>query len=83
MVGIIHLSQAHNEIRLTLTILIAIILSKNFKSQVLATNQNLSLLLERDIRSRIIPNENVRSSRITRECVEKSLDTSEKEESRG
>ena len=51
--------------------------------QVLATSQNFTLLLERDICFGIIPTENVSNSRITRECVEKALDTSEKEESRG
>ena len=51
--------------------------------QVLATSQNFTLLLERDICFGIIPTENVSSSRITRECVEIALDSSEKKASHG
>jgi hypothetical protein len=57
--------------------------SQIFEVKVLAPGQNLSLLLGRGIGSSFIPAENVNNSRITGECKEKALDTSEKKESYG
>jgi hypothetical protein len=57
--------------------------SQIFEVKVLAPGQNLSLLLGRVIGSSFIPAENVNNSRITGECKEKALETSEKKESYG
>jgi hypothetical protein len=57
--------------------------SQIFKVKVLAPGQNLRLLLGRGIGSSFIFAENVNNSRITGECEEKALDTSEKKESYG
>ena len=52
--------------------------SQNFEVKVLAPDQKLSLLLGRGIWSSFISAENVNNSRITGECKEKALDTSER-----
>ena len=64
-------------------ILHAMSASQIFEVKVLAPGQNLSLLLGRGIGSSFIPAENVNNSRITGECKEKALDTSEKKVSDG